>query len=113
MFSGIRPRRCGCSSPSATSDSTALPSRNGRDRLTYGPLSSGERRVWSSDKSSRIWPVQPSIGEGVRRELVEQEAPNDVLRVGDGVQGYRRYSTTTSTIMSNSTATTISVKWLS
>ena len=32
--------------------------------------------------------VQPRIGEGVRRELVAQEAPNDVLGVGDGVQGH-------------------------
>ena len=28
------------------------------------------------------------IGEGVRGELVAKEAPDDVLGVGDGVQGH-------------------------
>ena len=45
--SGIRLRRCGCSSPSPIRVSTAAPRRNGRDRLTQGPLSSGGRRVSS------------------------------------------------------------------
>ena len=33
--------------------------------------------------------VQVRVGEGVRRELVAQEAADDVLGVSDGVQGHR------------------------
>ncbi len=36
--------------------------------------------------------VQPGIGERIRRELVAQEAADDVLGVGDGVQGHRTLS---------------------
>ena len=67
----------------------AAPCRNGRDRLTYGPLSSGDRRVSSSDSRSRICPCQAGIRKGIRRELVAQEAADDVLGIGDRVQGHR------------------------
>ena len=33
-------------------------------------------------------PVQVRVGEGVRGELVAEEAPDDVLGVGDGIQGH-------------------------
>ena len=38
--------------------------------------------------------VQPDIGERIRRELVAQEAADDMLGVGDGVQGHRTLSAT-------------------
>ncbi len=38
--------------------------------------------------------VQPGIGERIRRELVAEEAADDVLGIGDGVQGHRTLSAT-------------------
>ena len=88
MLSGIRSRRCGWSNPSSTSDETVAPSRNGRDRLTYGPLSKGERRVRSSDRRSRICLCNPGSANGISGKLVAQEATDDVLGVGDRVQSH-------------------------
>ena len=50
--------------PSRMSVSMAAPSRNGRDRLMYGPFINGDRRVSSSDSRCRICACSRSSANG-------------------------------------------------
>ena len=67
-------------------DRRALPERPRETHVR--PLEEGRLSCLVERQERPHLPVQVRVGERVRGELVAKEASNDVLGVGDGVQGH-------------------------
>ena len=65
-------------------DSIVAPSRNGRDRLTYGPKERRLPRLVKREKPPHL-DVQMFVGKRVRGELIPQKAANDALCEDDRI----------------------------